>query len=119
MFLLLCLFVLQMNVLKASLSNKEYQIITECAQSNLSETPMIVPPLQWNKKTPSVDMVESATTLDLGPTEAKSHTGEVWISMKVIVVVDLVELSLHSGAARDAPLGTVQVYRSTLLRFLQ
>ncbi|KMT11750.1 hypothetical protein BVRB_5g105600 [Beta vulgaris subsp. vulgaris] len=106
---------IEMNVLKASLSNKEYQIITECAQSNLSETPMIVPPLQWNKKTLSVDMVESATTLDLGPTEAKSHTGEVWISMKVIVVVDLVELSLHSGAARDAPLGTVQVNNAWVL----
>lgn len=99
-----------MNVLKASLSNKEYQIITECAQSNISETPNIVPPLLWQKKTSSIDMIESVGTLELEPTEVEPDTREVWISMKVIVAINLVELSLHSGVARDAPLGTVQVF---------
>ncbi|XP_021768084.1 uncharacterized protein LOC110732449 isoform X1 [Chenopodium quinoa] len=106
---------IEMDVLKASLSNKEYQIITECAQSNLSEPPNIVPPLQWKKKMPSIDMIESAATFKLGSTEVDSHTREVWISLKVIVAINLVELSLHSGVARDAPLGTVQINTAWLL----
>ncbi|KNA21084.1 hypothetical protein SOVF_046540 [Spinacia oleracea] len=106
---------IEMNVLKASLSNKEYQIITECAQSNISETPNIVPPLLWQKKTSSIDMIESVGTLELEPTEVEPDTREVWISMKVIVAINLVELSLHSGVARDAPLGTVQVNNAWVL----
>ncbi|KAG0473029.1 hypothetical protein HPP92_014886 [Vanilla planifolia] len=35
----------QINAIKAALSNKEYEIITECAISNISEIPRMVPSL--------------------------------------------------------------------------
>lgn len=34
---------------------------------------------------------------------------ESWITIKVSVSVDFVELSLHSGITRDSPLASVQV----------
>nr|AFN89138.1 vacuolar protein sorting 13 [Mesembryanthemum crystallinum] len=106
---------IEMDVLKAALSNREYEIITECALSNLSETPNIVPPLKWDKTTSPAATSEPAAALDSDPTAAQSNTTEVWMSMKVIVAVNLVELSLHKGGARDAPLATVQVNNAWLL----
>ncbi|KAH9610754.1 hypothetical protein KSS87_017342 [Heliosperma pusillum] len=106
---------IEMDVMKAALSNREYQIITECAVSNISETPNIVPPLQWEKTVPSVEMVEPVVISDLTSHEVESISKEVWINMKVNVAIKLVELSLHSGAARDSPLGTVKVNNAWLL----
>ncbi|KAL9231233.1 hypothetical protein vseg_006486 [Gypsophila vaccaria] len=105
---------IEMDVMKAALSNREYQIITECALSNLSETPNILPPLQLKKTAPSVETVEAAFT-DLAPHEVESSAKEVWINMKVNVAIKLVELSLHAGAARDSPLGTIKVNNAWLL----
>jgi len=102
-----------MNVLKAALSNKEYEIITECALSNLSETPNLVPPLSWDK-TFSADTSEFTGTSDLHAPEVESSSSEVWIDMKVIVAINLVELSLHKGTTKDSPLATVQVYKLVL-----
>ncbi|XP_074317635.1 uncharacterized protein LOC141653693 isoform X2 [Silene latifolia] len=106
---------IEMDVMKAALSNREYQIITECALSNISETPNIVPPLQWKQTVPSVEMVEPVNISDLTSHQVESISKEVWINMKVNVAIKLVELSLHSGAARDSPLGTVKVNNAWLL----
>jgi len=106
-----------MNVLKAALSNKEYEIITECALSNLSETPNIVPPLNWDK-TFSADTSELTATSESGAAEVESSSREVWTNMKVIVAISLVELSLHKGATKDSPLATLQVYQFVLCLLL-
>lgn len=37
------------------------------------------------------------------------HVSETWITTKISVAIDLVELSLHSGLTRDSSLATVQV----------
>lgn len=98
----------QIEDLKAVLSNREYQIITECALSNMSETPHLLPPLELDSGAFSADAVEPVVSQDnIGELEAQN--GKVWISMKVSVLINLVELSLHVGVARDASLATIQV----------
>ncbi|CAK9173344.1 unnamed protein product [Ilex paraguariensis] len=106
--------------LKAALSNREYQIITECALANFSETPNIIPPLNIDYVT-SVDMRQRSISRDSDAAKSDTQDGETWIAMKVSVVVDLVELCLHYGLSRDAPLATVQasgiwlLYKSSTL----
>lgn len=106
---------LQIEELKAALSNREYQIITECASSNVSETPNIVPPLNNDSVTPSVDAAEPLASQDPDAAENGTQNGESWIALKVSVFVNLVELCLHAGIARDTSLATVQVF--TCCRF--
>ncbi|KAG9452487.1 hypothetical protein H6P81_005391 [Aristolochia fimbriata] len=97
--------------LKAALSNSEYQIITECALSNLSETPHSVPPLDKGVET-TLDNADSLGSLD---TEPESEDLKAWITTKVSVSIHLVELSLYSGSTRDSPLAIVQVSGAWLL----
>ena len=97
-----------MDVLKAALSNREYEIISECALSNFSETPHPVPtlddPRYGTSTTPShVSASSSESIHDL------SKDAETWITNKFSVSINLVELSLHSGSTRDSPLASVQV----------
>lgn len=94
----------QMEKLKAALSNREYQIITDCAQSNVSETPHTVPPLNLDSVT-SLSEGE-AITQDPNGTAFPIASGEARVMMKVCVVIDLVELCLHTGLGS---LATVQV----------
>ncbi|KAF8380627.1 hypothetical protein HHK36_028116 [Tetracentron sinense] len=99
--------------LKAALSSREYQIITECTLSNISETPHTVPPL-YHPVTSSDDVAEPLVPR---ASDAEFGTQDVgaWITMKVLVAIDLVELCLHSGVARDAALATMQVSGAWLL----
>lgn len=98
-----------MEELKAAMSNKEYQIITECAVSNFSEVPDIPSPLnQYSSKTlngATDDIVPEVTS------GADSVTTDVEASvlLKIWVSINLVELSLYTGISRDASLATVQV----------
>ncbi|XP_058084436.1 uncharacterized protein LOC131232245 isoform X2 [Magnolia sinica] len=106
---------IKIEELKAALSNREYQIITECALSNISETPHSVPPLHQGLEASSDDVIEH---LDHPPTDAvecESQDKEEWVTMKVSVAISLVELSLHSGVTRDAALATLQVTGAWLL----
>ncbi|XP_062073801.1 uncharacterized protein LOC133778015 isoform X2 [Humulus lupulus] len=107
---------IKIEELKAALSNKEYHIITECAVSNISETPRAIPQLNHNSVTP-VDVVEAEPIIphDIGVLESQSANGEVWIVTKVSVFIGLVELRLYTAMARDAPLATVQVSGAWLL----
>ena len=117
--------------MKAALSSGEYQIITECALSNISETPRVVPPLKHDSPTYSVDAVETIVPQDTtgvvsetvetivpqdtaGASEAAN--GEAWIVIKVSVVINLVELSLYTGSARGASLAIVQVFYSLICK---
>lgn len=101
------LSIYQIEVLKAVLSNKEYQIITECAMSNISETANVVPPLK-NSSASSADIIEPATHEVLDGT-ASERSEPSSVSMKLSVIIDLVELCLHAGISGDASLATVQV----------
>ncbi|XP_050223282.1 uncharacterized protein LOC126673249 [Mercurialis annua] len=101
--------------LKASLSNREYQIITDCSQSNISETPRVIPPLNHDSVASSVDMIEAVDFQNEVSVESEVQNGEAWISMKVSVLINLVELSLHSGVTRDASLATLQIAGAWLL----
>lgn len=96
-----------MEKLKAALSNREYQIITDCAQSNVSETPHIVPPLNLDSVTSSSE--GEAITQDPDGIALPTASGEARVMMKVCVVIDLVELCLHTGVGSDASLATVKV----------
>lgn len=100
------LVLLQIEELRATLSNKEYQIITECAQSNISETPNLVPLVKHDSVTsPNVVELPVSQELVIGSASQKS---ESWITIKVLVAMDLVELRLRSGLG-NAPLATLQV----------
>ena len=125
--------------MKAALSSGEYQIITECALSNISETPRVVPSLKHDSPTYSVDAVETIvpqdttgvvsdttgvvsetveTTVpqDTAGVVSEAANGEAWIVIKVSVVINLVELSLYTGSARGASLAIVQVFYSLICK---
>ncbi|KAA8522113.1 hypothetical protein F0562_012573 [Nyssa sinensis] len=106
---------IKIEELKAALSNREYQIITECALSNISETPNTIPPLNDDSVISRVDVVEPLVSHDLDAVESQNQNRETWIAMKVSVVINLVELRLHYGTTRDASLATVQVSGAWLL----
>ncbi|KAL5551261.1 hypothetical protein UlMin_001437, partial [Ulmus minor] len=113
---------IKLGELKAALSNKEYQIITECAVSNIAETPRVIPRLN-NGSITSTDSVDSEPVIpqDVDHPESSNTNVKAWIVMKVSVAISLVELCLYTAATRDAPLATVQVsgawlfYKSTSL----
>ncbi|OVA12725.1 Pleckstrin homology domain [Macleaya cordata] len=105
---------IKIEELKAALSNREYQIITQCALSNFSETPNSIPPLNQHLETSSDNVVEPPVPL-LSGVEFESRNSEAWITMTVSVAINLVELCLHSGETRDAALATVQVSGAWLL----
>lgn len=101
--------ILQIEELKAAVSNKEYKILIECALSNISETPHMPPALNQYSITSSND-----ATRDIVPqtndVDSRTTIIEASTSLKVSVSVKLVELSLYTGVTRDASLATVQVY---------
>lgn len=103
-----------MELLKASLSNREYEIITECASSNFSEAPNIVPSLYDELPATTSTAAVTSSSLDLSDAFVDGRPyqeDEVmqWITMKCSVTVNLIELSLHSGLSRDSPLATLEV----------
>ncbi|KAK7307747.1 hypothetical protein VNO77_41077 [Canavalia gladiata] len=117
---LLCQFpsievIIKIEELKAAVSNKEYQIITECAVSNFSEVPHTPPPLnQYSSLTlndSTGDIVPEVTSgVDSGTTNVEAS-----VTLKICVSINLVELSLYTGVTRDASLATVQVSSAWLL----
>lgn len=84
-------------------------MITECALSNISETPHVIPPLNHDTITSSGDVSEPIIPLDQDGPESQNARGESWVVMKVSVVISLIELCLHTAVARDTSLATVQV----------
>ncbi|KAM6557396.1 hypothetical protein CsatB_004415 [Cannabis sativa] len=107
---------IKIEELKAALSNKEYHIISECAVSNISETPRAIPQLN-NDSITTVDVVEAEPIIphDTSVLESQNANGEAWIVTKVSVFIGLVELRLYTAMARDAPLATVQISGAWLL----
>ncbi|KAJ4777649.1 Pleckstrin (PH) domain-containing protein isoform 2 [Rhynchospora pubera] len=110
---------IKMEFLKASLSNREYEIITECASSNFSETPNIVPSLYDESPNPisTGAVASSSLVLPENFVEGRPCEEEVvpWITMKCSVTINLIELSLHSGFSRDSPLASLQATGAWLL----
>lgn len=91
------------------MSNREYQIITECALSNVSETPNIVPPPSHDSgKSPS-EKGEPFVSQDSGAVDSEAQNRLTWMAMKVSIDINLVELCLLHGIARDSSLATLQV----------
>ncbi|KAI3453469.1 hypothetical protein Pfo_010132 [Paulownia fortunei] len=95
--------------LKAALSNKEYEIIIESAQANISETPNFVPSLKNEFLSPSIDVAGHTGTRGLDPAKSETQAREIWVATKISVHIDKVELCLHYGVTRDASLATLQV----------
>ncbi|ESW28603.1 hypothetical protein PHAVU_002G003000 [Phaseolus vulgaris] len=107
--------IVKIEELKAEVSNKEYEIITECAVSNISEVPDIPPPLnQYSSLTlndTTGDIVPEVTnSVDSGTTNVQAS-----VLLKLCVSINLVELSLYTGLTRDSSLATVQVSSAWLL----
>lgn len=93
------------------MSNREYDIITECALSNFSETPHVVPSLGKVFGALEDDiLVPAASPSGAIRSEFQdSQSTATWITMKVSVAIDVVNLLLHSGNSRDSPLASIQV----------
>ncbi|KAL8101699.1 hypothetical protein AgCh_033550 [Apium graveolens] len=100
---------IKIEKLKAVLSNKEYQIITECALENMSETPNVIPPLENFIIPSSNNVIDHVVSQGLDDAGSDSQSAGIWITTKVSVVVGVVELCLHYGLATDASLATLQV----------
>ncbi|KAI5072395.1 hypothetical protein GOP47_0012501 [Adiantum capillus-veneris] len=104
--------------LKADLSDKEYQVITECAVSNLAEKANIPPPVCLTDSESDSDEEQKKPTEEVTKDENKgkeerasdqnAHDGS-WITILVTADIALVELSLYKGTARDQALATAQV----------
>nr|XP_009413254.1 PREDICTED: uncharacterized protein LOC103994598 isoform X1 [Musa acuminata subsp. malaccensis] len=107
---------IKIQVLKAALSNREYDVITECASSNFSETPHVVPSLEkiFGTSENDVLLTSASPSSAVGFLQEPQHKG-TWITMKVSVAIDLVELLLHSGMSRDSPLASIQASGAWLL----
>ncbi|XP_073000916.1 uncharacterized protein [Typha latifolia] len=105
---------IEIEVLKATLSNREYQIITECAASNFSETQHPVPPLDKGP-TSSNDAITYPSPVSSETSKSESTDSEAWITMRFSSIIHLVELSLHSGLTRDSSLASVQATGAWLL----
>lgn len=109
-YLVFYIVVLKIEELKAALSNKEYEIITECSISNFSEVPHIPPlPNQYSS------MVLDDATGDIVPEVANGDASGTTVVesstlLKICVSINLVELRLYTGVTRDASLATVQVH---------
>uniref|UniRef100_A0A6N2K527 PH domain-containing protein n=1 Tax=Salix viminalis TaxID=40686 RepID=A0A6N2K527_SALVM len=106
---------IKMEELKAALTSRDYQIITECATSNISETPHTVPPLNHDSLASSIDVIKPLALQNPGGVETETPNREAWISLKVSVAINLVELCLYAGVARDASLATIKVSGAWLL----
>ena len=65
----------------------------------------------------SVEVAGPSVPVDSNATESGTLGREKWISTKVSVIIDLVELSLYYGVTRDASLATLKVTDSSLSSF--
>jgi vacuolar protein sorting-associated protein 13A/C len=107
---------IKVDVLKAALSNREYEVISECASSNFAEAPHIVPALDGPLDgTSTSESHISASSISSESIQDLSQDTETWIANKISVSINLVELSLHSGSTRDSPLASVQASGAWLL----
>lgn len=107
--------IIKIEELKAALSNKEYQIITECSVSNFSEVPDIPPSLNQYSSMALNDATEDIVPEVSNGVASGIPVVEASVLMKICVSINLVELSLYTGITRDASLATVQVSSAWLL----
>lgn len=84
-------------------------MISECAVTNISETPRLIPPLNHDTLTSSADVSQPIIPQDLHGPESQIARGETWVVTKVSVVISLIELRLITAVTRDTSLATVQV----------
>lgn len=105
----------QIGELKAALSNKEYQIISECAVSNISETQHVIPELNYGFVTSDEVEAIPITHQVAEHLESQHENEESWIVTKVSVFIGLVELRLYKTVSRDTSLATVQVIISLVI----
>uniref|UniRef100_A0A0E0MAV7 PH domain-containing protein n=1 Tax=Oryza punctata TaxID=4537 RepID=A0A0E0MAV7_ORYPU len=106
---------IKVDVLKAVLSNREYEIISECALSNFSETPHVVPALDDPRYGTSTAESHVSSSSSSESIQDLSQDAETWITNKISVSINLVELSLHSGSTRDSPMASMQASGAWLL----
>lgn len=123
---------LQIDELRAALSDKEYQVISECVTQNMAEEPDLPPTLYDNKpaedakqtadhqaeKLKGPDEGDSEVIREDNPPEIEeaereggSSPEKPYTTIKVGVGINLVELGLFVGGSRDASLATIQVGR--------
>lgn len=106
---------IKIEELKATMSDKEYEIITECAMTNMSETPNNPPLLDNVVETSPGHEIEHENSELPHMASGESSSLESWVTIKVTVDINLVELSLYTGRSRDAPLATTQISGMWLL----
>ncbi|KAH7316123.1 hypothetical protein KP509_21G079300 [Ceratopteris richardii] len=109
---------IKIEELKADLSDKEYQVITECAVSNLAEEANVLPPVSLLNAQGSSDEEIEEKEVEIRHTEnqemeisssSQTPDGGPWITLIVTADISLVELSLFKGSTRDQALATAQV----------
>lgn len=106
---------IKIEKLKAGMSDKEYKIITECAMTNMSEAPNNPPLLDNVVETSPGHEIEHEISEIPDMERVESSALESWVTIRVTVDINLVELSLYTGRSRDAPLATMQISGMWLL----
>lgn len=106
---------IKIEELKAAMSDKEYKIITECAMTNISERPNNTPLLDNVVETSPGHEIEHEISEILDMESGESSAVDSWVTIKVTVDINFVELSLYTGRSRDTPLATMQISGMWLL----
>ncbi|XP_078437793.1 pleckstrin homology (PH) domain-containing protein isoform X2 [Wolffia australiana] len=100
--------------ISASLSNKEYELVTECAIANMSETPNLVAPLTIPSQ--AATMTEDGSGMSIASEPVNGNAAEkAWEKLKLMVSIGLIGLNLHTGATRDSSLATIQAREAWIL----
>ncbi|CAM6084054.1 unnamed protein product [Calypogeia fissa] len=114
---------IRIEELRAALSDKEYQVITECATSNMAEAPTLPPPViesgphdDKNEDQQEVETIiqepSGASNRASNPPQSgdnESSREDSWTTVKVGVGINMVELKLFTGQSRESPLAAIQV----------
>ncbi|XP_024524741.1 uncharacterized protein LOC9654875 isoform X2 [Selaginella moellendorffii] len=120
----------EVQLLKAAMSDKEYQLMIDCCTSNLSEAPNLSPPVcqpgkgkekaeekeeekeeqKEEQKEEEKEEAPHTETKDVqeGSTSA-SNSSEVWTTLKLTVDVSIIELAVFIGRTQYTPLASIQV----------
>ncbi|GER35434.1 pleckstrin homology (PH) domain-containing protein [Striga asiatica] len=87
----------------------QYEIIIECAQANISESPNFVPSLENVSVSPFVDVGGHTVAQGLDHARSETQAREIVVATVISVRIDMVELRLHYGVTTDASLAILQV----------
>lgn len=110
---------MQIQKLRAVMSDKEYHVITACAASNIAEPKRAIPTFRGTGQHSGEAAADVAAVVDASGTAPGGEAGEggdvelgqrtPWSTNRVVVRVEQAELELFIGLERDASLASLMV----------